>query len=252
MNSPSNATPATSRCQTTSIACPLAVGCVVTSPFAPARKHPLTGVTQPHLGVDYWAPRGSIVVAANNGVIGRSYTSTSYGETIVLRHDNGSATLSAHLSNWSFGAGAVVLRNQEIGRSGSTGLSSGPHIHFEYVPSGALIQSKSRIDPNACIGAQLTGSITVRGNGNIADNAFEVFIDGVKVGATSIGGSNTLAVNNLLRGAHSITITAIVAPDNVGTYEIRLNDGLRFADGITIESEIITQFASVSFVFLVP
>ena len=92
-----------SQCEAAAILCPLTRGCEVTSPFSPART--LNGITRPHNGVDYRAPNGSEIVAAADAEVERSYTSTTYGETIVLRHTDGSATLYAHLESRNVGVG---------------------------------------------------------------------------------------------------------------------------------------------------
>lgn len=218
-------------CLAGAISCPLDRGCEVTSPFSPARVHPVHGGVSPHFGVDFRAPVGSRVISASDGVIERSYLSSSYGHTIIVRHDNGSATLYAHLSQRDVAVGVDVHEGQLIGLSGNTGTSSGPHLHFEYVPNGRIIQSKHRIDPFPCIGAHFDGSITVGDNGSLADDAFEVFLDGVRLGQTDIGAINTITVSNLRPGQHELTIKVILAPDDVGTWQIILNDGLTFAGG---------------------
>lgn len=252
LNAATAAATTTSQCQASSISCPVVGGCTVTSPFAPARVNPVTGVTQAHAGVDYRAPTGTSIVAAEAGTIERSYTSTTYGETIIVRHTNGGATLYAHLEQRLAQAGATVTRGQQIGVSDNTGQSTGPHLHFEYVPNGQIIQSKNRIDPDACVNTLASGSITVRDNGNIADDAFEVYLDGILIGSTAIGASNTLAINNLIPGNHTLRLVAIVAPDNVGTYEIRLSDGLTFAGSLSVVSGVISQGGSATYTIVVP
>lgn len=244
---------ASSECKAASIACPLGIGCDVTSPFIPARKHPVTGELKPHTGVDYRAPNGTNVLAASDGTVETSQTVSGYGETIVIRHtDGGSATLYAHLEQRKVAVGTPVTKGQVIATSDNTGTSTGPHLHFEYVPNGQIFKSKSRIDPEPCVDALASGSITVRDNGNLADDAFQVFLDNILIGSTSIGASNTLAVNNLKSGNHQLRITAVIAPDNVGTFEISLSDGLTFLGGGTVMSGVLTQGGSASFTIVVP
>lgn len=240
------------QCMANAIACPVNHGCLPTSHYSPGRKHPVTGALRPHYGVDFASPVGSQINAAADAVVERSYTSKSYGETIVLRHGDGGATLYAHLSARDVKPGDKVSKGGRIGLSGNTGLSSGPHLHFEYVPNGEIIQSKNRIDPFPCIGSTLSGSITVADNGALADDAFEVFLDGFRLGATEIGASNSLAVSNLVPGEHSLTLTGLVIPDNIGTYLINLSDGLLFADGTSSASGILsTEGASRTFTIMV-
>lgn len=242
----------TSQCKAASISCPVAGGCTVTSPYQPARKHPVTGEIRPHYGVDYRAPTGTVLSAAASGTIERSYTSSSFGETIIVRHDDGGATLYAHLQHRDVQNGQRVTQGQRIGTSNNTGLSQAPHLHMEYVPNGQIIQSKSRIDPDACMDAQGSGSVTVSDSGSLADDAFGVAIDGFSIGQTAIGASNTLAISNLKVGQHTLTLHVLVAPDNVGTYTVMLNDGLKFADGSTVKSGSAPAGATLSWGFVVP
>lgn len=146
---------ASSECKAASISCPLARGCTVTSPFVPAREHPVTGEVKPHTGVDYRAPNGSDVEAAADGKVETSRVTTGYGETLVIRHTDGSATLYAHLQQREVQVGAPVSKGQKIATSDNTGTSTGPHLHFEYVPDGQIFRSKGRIDPHACVGGAL-------------------------------------------------------------------------------------------------
>ncbi len=239
-------------CQASSISCPVAGGCSVNSPYNPARKHPITGQTRPHNGVDYAAANGDSILSASDGVIERSYSSQSYGETIIVRHTNGSATLYAHLQSRGVVKGDSVAAGQQIGTADSTGLSSGPHLHFEYVPNGQIIQSKNRIDPDPCIDALASGSITVRDSGSLADDSFQLSLDGFVIGATAIGASNTIAINNIIAGQHLLELLVLVAPDNVGTYTVTLNDGITFSDGSTSKSGSPPQGTLVSWTINVP
>ena len=150
-------------CQATNIACPLGSGCeAVSSQFSPARAHPITGSTKPHWGVDFGVPVGTNVLAAAGGVIEKSYTSNSYGNVVVVRHVDGAATLYAHLSQKLVSGGQSVGQGALIGLSGNTGKSTGPHLHFEYVPNGEIIGSKDRIDPAPCL--QPSGARTLSGH----------------------------------------------------------------------------------------
>ena len=243
---------ASSTCKAASIDCPLGIGCDVSSPFDPARKHPVTGEVKPHTGVDYFAANGTTVLAASDGKVETSQIVSGYGETIVVRHTDGSATLYAHLEQRNVAVGTPVTKGQAIASSDNTGTSTGPHLHFEYVPNGQIFKSKNRIDPDACVDALASGSITVRDNGALADDAFQVFLDNILIGSTDIGLPNTLAVNNLKSGNHQLRITAVIAPDNAGTFEISLNDGLTFLGGGTVMSGVLTQGGSANFTIVVP
>ena len=152
--------------------------------------------------------------------------------------------------------GDPVTAGDTIGTAGATGRVTGPHLHFEYVPNGEIFGSKNRIDPDACVGVLLQGSITVSDSGAVADDAFSISIDGFYIGETAVGASNTLAVSNLRAGQHTLTLTVIYAPDNLGTYTIILQDGWTFSDGSTSKSYQDTgapgQGASLSWTFTVP
>lgn len=240
-------------CQAVSIRCPVAGGCTVGDPFGP-RVHPVTGVRgQQHWGTDYRASAGTGVLSAAAGTIERSYLSESYGNTIVVRHQDGGATLYAHLRTRAVTVGATVSAGQLLGEANNTGTqTTGDHLHFEYVPNGQIIQSSNRIDPDACVGLTVSGSIRVADNGALADDAFRVAIDGFIIGETSIGAANNLAANNLIPGSHTLTITAVVAPDNVGTYSITLSNGWTFQGGSTFESNTLPQGSSRSYFIIVP
>ena len=115
----------------------------VTSPFGP-RTHPITGRPNFHRGIDIAAPYGEAVVASQGGVVVISRYHSSYGNYIVVAHPNGMRTLYAHLSERLFAAGASVSQGQTIGRIGSTGSSTGNHLHYETWTGSS---SGSRVDP---------------------------------------------------------------------------------------------------------
>jgi murein DD-endopeptidase MepM/ murein hydrolase activator NlpD len=96
--------------------------------------------SESHPGVDFSTPPGVPVYAADDGlVIFAGWSELGYGNVIVIDHGNGYKTLYAHLSQISQYCGAKVKSGQLIGLSGSTGNSSGPHLHFEVrVPGGYL------------------------------------------------------------------------------------------------------------------
>jgi hypothetical protein len=95
-------------------------------------------------------------------------------------------------------------------------------------------------------------AITVGDNGSAADDAFEVTLDGVVIGRTSIGASNTLTVAALTSGPHSLQVTCTIAPDNIGTYGVSLSQGVKFSDGSTSKSGEIPQGGSASFTIIAP
>lgn len=97
------------------------------------RKHPITKRRRLHGGVDYAAPRGTPILAAGNGRVEKAGRAGGYGNLIVIKHTNGYETRYAHQSRFAKGIapGVRVRQGQVIGYVGSTGLSTGPHLHYE-------------------------------------------------------------------------------------------------------------------------
>jgi murein DD-endopeptidase MepM/ murein hydrolase activator NlpD len=110
----------------------------VTSSFSTRRKHPVLGFTRAHKGVDFRAPTGTPIPAAGAGrVVARGYN-RGHGNFIKIRHNGSFETLYAHMSKFAknVNVGTVVKQGQIIGYSGSTGLSTGPHLHYEIIKDG--------------------------------------------------------------------------------------------------------------------
>ena len=110
----------------------------ITSGFARARLHPVLKIWRAHKGVDYGAPVGTRVRATADGVVEFAGYRGSYGNVIVLRHPNGHSTLYAHLSGFAKGMqpGRRVDQGDAIGNVGMTGLTNGPHLHYEFLVNG--------------------------------------------------------------------------------------------------------------------
>lgn len=111
-----------------------------TSPFG-SRRHPVLGYVRAHMGVDWGAPRGSPILAAGDGEITKAGWSSGYGNHTEIRHANGYLTSYSHQSAFAPGIkpGVHVHQGQVIGYVGSTGLSTGPHCHFEMVVNGTKV-----------------------------------------------------------------------------------------------------------------
>lgn len=114
----------------------------ISSPFA-YRNCPYHG-RELHGGIDLPAPRGTSILAAKAGVVAKSTYNASYGNYVVLRHPDGTQTLYAHMSARTVTAGQTVHQGMVIGKVGSTGNSTGNHLHFETWTSGS---SGSRVNP---------------------------------------------------------------------------------------------------------
>jgi murein DD-endopeptidase MepM/ murein hydrolase activator NlpD len=98
--------------------------------------HPILGRMKLHTGVDFGAPIGSPVVSAAAGEIFTAGWCGGYGRCIIILHGNGISTLYGHLSSILVSEGEYVKRGQVIGLVGSTGFSTGPHLHWEVRHNG--------------------------------------------------------------------------------------------------------------------
>lgn len=95
------------------------------------RTDPFTGQLVMHAGVDFAAPTGTPIYAAAGGVVASAETNPVYGNKVEIDHGNGLSTLYAHASKLVVKTGDIVKRGQKIAEVGSTGRSTGPHLHFE-------------------------------------------------------------------------------------------------------------------------
>ncbi len=107
----------------------------VTSEFG-YRIHPILKVSKLHTGIDIGCPSGTTVVAANSGTVIKSGWNNSYGYMVMIDHGGGIVTLYAHNSSLLVSTGSNVERGDAIAKSGSTGMSTGPHLHFEVRVNG--------------------------------------------------------------------------------------------------------------------
>ncbi|MCR4881447.1 MAG: peptidoglycan DD-metalloendopeptidase family protein [bacterium] len=118
----------------------------VTSPFG-WRTHPIFGTRKFHSGVDLGVPMGTAVKCSNSGVVTFVGWYGGYGKVVIVDHGiykgQPLSTLYAHLSSYSVAKGQKVSRGQVIARSGSTGYSTGPHLHFEVRVNGKPVSPYS-------------------------------------------------------------------------------------------------------------
>lgn len=115
----------------------------VTSEFNMTRLHPILKVVRPHRGMDIGAPAGTSVLAAEAGKVMTAGWNNSYGYYITINHGGGYVTLYAHNSKLLVKAGDSVTRGQVIAKVGSTGNSTGPHIHFEVRLNGSYVNPRN-------------------------------------------------------------------------------------------------------------
>jgi murein DD-endopeptidase MepM/ murein hydrolase activator NlpD len=112
----------------------------ISSHFSLSRKHPVLHIIRAHKGTDYAAARGTPIRAAGDGKISLAGRKGGYGNCIVINHSSGYQTLYGHMHNFAKGMRAGVRVNQGdiIGYVGSTGLASGPHLHYEFHVNGQV------------------------------------------------------------------------------------------------------------------
>jgi murein DD-endopeptidase MepM/ murein hydrolase activator NlpD len=116
---------------------PLKFAAPVSSRFSKARMHPILRIVRPHLGVDYRAPAGDPVIAVSNGVVVSAGWNGDAGRVVHLRHPGGYETFYMHLSSITVRAGQRVGQGDLVGRVGTTGLSTGPHLDYRIKKNGA-------------------------------------------------------------------------------------------------------------------
>lgn len=119
-------------------------GARISSGFG-VRKHPVLGYTKMHKGVDFAAPRGTPVYAAGDGTVERAGRWSTFGNYIRIRHNSSVETAYAHLNGFAknVSAGKRVKQGQVIGYIGTTGRSTGPHLHYEVLLAGTQVNPKS-------------------------------------------------------------------------------------------------------------
>lgn len=119
----------------------------ISSRFNRARMHPVLGYARRHEGTDYAADPGTPVMSAGDGTVVSAGWSGGYGNLVVVQHRNGITTRYGHLRGFASGvrSGARVSQGQVIGYVGSTGLATGPHLHYEFRVNGAA-RDPSRVD----------------------------------------------------------------------------------------------------------
>jgi len=106
-----------------------------------ARNHPLLGYFKMHTGVDWAAPLGTAIYASGNGIVDKVGWESGYGKYVRIRHANGYETAYGHMTAFArlTQPGARVRQGQVIGYVGSTGLSTGPHVHYEVMVNGRFV-----------------------------------------------------------------------------------------------------------------
>ena len=119
-------------------------GARLSSPFG-MRKHPILGFNKMHKGTDFAAPMGTPIMASGSGTITRAKWCGGGGNCIKIKHNSTYETIYAHMKNFAAGmtVGKKVRQGQIIGYVGSTGMSTGPHLHYEVIVNGKKVNSQT-------------------------------------------------------------------------------------------------------------
>ena len=119
-------------------------GARLSSPYG-MRKHPIDGFNKMHRGTDFAAPMGTPIMASGSGIIKKAGWCGGGGNCIVIRHNSTYQTIYAHMSKFAKGmrSGVRVKQGQTIGYVGSTGKSTGPHLHYEVLINGKRVNSQT-------------------------------------------------------------------------------------------------------------
>jgi len=108
-------------------------------------EHPITHKEFIHGGIDIKAPEGTQVVSAGDGVIIKAANEKNWGNLVIIRHDEEHETWYAHLKDFTVKNGDMVYEGQVIGHVGTTGISTGPHLHFEVRKGGEKVNPEDYI-----------------------------------------------------------------------------------------------------------
>jgi murein DD-endopeptidase MepM/ murein hydrolase activator NlpD len=123
----------------------------LTSQFSMGRRHPILHVSRPHEGIDVAAPMGTAIIAPADGRIRHVGNERGYGLVLEIDHGNGIVTRFAHQSRVVVREGDRVTRGQHVGNVGNSGLSTGPHLHYEIHVNGRVVDPLTYVLPGGAI-----------------------------------------------------------------------------------------------------
>jgi murein DD-endopeptidase MepM/ murein hydrolase activator NlpD len=123
----------------------------LTSGFARMRMHPIYHEMRPHEGIDVSAREGTPILAPATGIVKDVRTISGYGRTVTVDHGHGVVTFYAHCSRVIVHVGQPIRRGDKLAEVGSTGLATGPHLHYEVIVNGRPVDPKGFIFPEAIV-----------------------------------------------------------------------------------------------------
>ena len=123
----------------------------LSSAFSRSRFHPILHIRRPHEGIDVSAPMGAPIVAPAAGTVTMVTVQTGYGNVLEIDHGGGIVTKYAHCSRIVVHVGQHVDRGQVIANVGNTGLSTGPHLHYEIHVNGKVVDPLTYVLPGGAI-----------------------------------------------------------------------------------------------------
>jgi murein DD-endopeptidase MepM/ murein hydrolase activator NlpD len=123
----------------------------LSSAFSRMRAHPVLHISRPHEGIDVSAPEGSPIEAPANGTVIRAGWEAGYGNVVELNHGYGIVTRFAHASKLLVSRGQRVTRGERVALVGSTGLATGPHLHYEVHVNGQPVDPLRYVLPEAIV-----------------------------------------------------------------------------------------------------
>ncbi|MCR5537337.1 MAG: peptidoglycan DD-metalloendopeptidase family protein [Succinivibrio sp.] len=146
----------------------------VTSPFNPGRRHPVLGYVRPHNGTDFGVPVGTPVICPADGVVDKAGYSRGAGYYMVVRHRGGISTVYMHLSKIVAKEGQHVKLGKTIARTGNTGISTGPHLHYELRINGRPVNAM-RVNLGNAVDSQVNKKERQRFASNVAKYKKELY-----------------------------------------------------------------------------
>jgi murein DD-endopeptidase MepM/ murein hydrolase activator NlpD len=157
----------------------------ITSGFSYSRLHPVLNVRRAHLGIDYAAPVGASVVAVSHGTVTLAGFSGDAGRLVAVRHASGYESLYLHLSSIAVRVGQRISQGDLVGRVGSSGLSTGPHLDYRLRKNGVYVNpldEHRRMPPGDPIPTSLMGAFQAQ-----RDKASGLLLDGPTPSAAGTG-----------------------------------------------------------------